>query len=196
MNKRTSSVALGIAAIACLLVAALGKGWWHAEGITVGLVQTKVFGQVLSNTSLGTGQWIVWGRMTLGAAVLSSVMLLVTSGFVLAGKSMQRGPVSPARLAEVLCVCTSILAVMCFGTAELGGSFTIWFGLPLCITGAALGIASGALAQSLAPAAAVEPQALPPAPSSGIPACPQCAAPTEWRQEYQRHFCHRCSVYV
>ncbi len=32
--------------------------------------------------------------------------------------------------------------------------------------------------------------------SSVVPACPQCAAPMEWRQQYSKHFCGACRVYA
>ena len=164
------------------------------------------------------------GNVAFFAGLLASVLAAIAAALHLSGRPIS-GPISPARLAVAFFVASSLGALLYLGVRPGRDHVDLAMGAagPMMVAGGVFGaIGAGMIAaagrrttprstwdepvdSALAPSIAgggarsVENRraiAVPPARGPMAPACPQCAAPTEYAEAYQRWFCRGCRAYV
>ena len=172
-------------ALALLLAGVLTRSWWivrvegqrsfigitSAEICSAEVCTTYSYPEVLPDRDQS---WVYTGRITFGLACASSAFLAFGALLSLLRRRLP-GPVSPARIAIVLCVATGFAASYLFANpmgelAEMERA-----------------VVAGKSTASLV---------VPGVRKDGVPACPQCRAPTRFVAQYARHFCESCRYYL
>lgn len=202
--------ALAFVALALLLAGILTRSWWvvrdGAHRSFIGMTSAEICDEdqcsVYSYPDVLPERdrlWVHVGRITFGLSCIASLFLAVAAVLSLMRRRLP-GPLSPARIAAVLCAATGFAASYVFFNPmqELPPQALVSFGFPLVAMGAVVGIAAGVVLdierRELARTSAKHlrvPQMRRPG-----PLCAKCGGTVRFVDQRARHYCDRCRYYI